>query len=185
MIKRVLWLTLFWIWFCFLSLVYGFARVPWIWPAVGGLNVIQKVLAMVLLVQRGRWCFSGWAWSGSWLLLVSSWYLICIHGGGGAFQDGHSWVLGCFLCPFGIKFAYMVELETMIRALDFVREKGWSLISLECDSLNVVTLISSGPLQVHWFCWARWNACLRCFNSSINFQVTYFLRRKSGGGLSF
>lgn len=38
----------------------------------------------------------------------------------------------------------MAKLETITCALDFVREKDWLHIWLECDFMYVVNLISSG-----------------------------------------
>lgn len=68
-----------------------------------------------------------------------SWF----RGGGGVFRDRQGRVLDCFLCLLCNKLAYMAEVETIICALDFVIEKGWSHIWLECDSMYIVNLIFS------------------------------------------
>lgn len=76
------------------------------------------------------------------------------------------------MMPFGVAFAFKVELLFVIHALELAKEKTWDWIWLACDSKYVVDLINSKSHKVPTIYRGRWSLCLN-FVPTIYFRASH------------
>ncbi|XVE56320.1 hypothetical protein DITRI_Ditri04bG0000200 [Diplodiscus trichospermus] len=62
-------------------------------------------------------------------------------GAVGVFKNCFGNVIGYYTLPLGIALAFYEELATIVNAIFFASEKGWSRLWIESDSLYVVSIL--------------------------------------------
>lgn len=71
------------------------------------------------------------------------------------FCRSRGFIKGCFAIPLGNEFAFELELLAVIYAIKVAQHYFWDRLWLECDSMYLVQMLFSGPLDVPWFACAH------------------------------
>lgn len=98
-------------------------------------------------------------------------------GGAGIFTNSKGFVKDCFSVLFGKVYAFETELLASMHALECAKDRLWTSIWLESDSMYVVNILSARSSSIPWIS----SSMVTLFEVHLYYSISgilYFLKGK-------